>query len=49
MREGATMVTRESIDSVARILAEAARPARFVLFGSDALGDARGVRISVFW
>ena len=41
MMEGATMVTRESIDSVVRILAEAARQARTALFGSDARGDAR--------
>jgi uncharacterized protein len=35
------MVTRETIDAVVRILAEAARPARIVLFGSYARGDAR--------
>ena len=37
----AHMVTREQIDAAVRILAEAARPARIVLFGSHARGDAR--------
>src|SRR5271166_592762 len=37
----ADMVTRETIDAAVRILAEAARPARIVLFGSHARGDAR--------
>jgi predicted nucleotidyltransferase len=35
------MVTREQIDAAVQILAEAARPARIVLFGSHARGDAR--------
>ncbi len=35
------MVTQETIESVVRILAEAAQPARIVLFGSYARGDAR--------
>jgi uncharacterized protein len=35
------MVTREQIDAAVRILADAARPARIVLFGSYARGDAR--------
>ena len=35
------MVTHEQIDAAVRILAEAARPARIVLFGSHARGDAR--------
>jgi predicted nucleotidyltransferase len=34
------MVTREQIDAAVRILAEAARPARIILFGSHARGDA---------
>jgi predicted nucleotidyltransferase len=34
------MVTREKIDAAVRILAEAASPARIVLFGSHARGDA---------
>jgi predicted nucleotidyltransferase len=34
------MVTQETIDAAVRILAEAARPARIVLFGSYARGDA---------
>jgi predicted nucleotidyltransferase len=37
----AAMVTRERIDDAVRILAEAAHPARIVLFGSHARGDAR--------
>src|SRR5271166_7077119 len=37
----ADMVKRETIDAAVRILAEAARPARIVLFGSHARGDAR--------
>src|SRR5437588_10680330 len=35
------MVTRETIGAAVRILAEAARPARIVLFGSYARGNAR--------
>jgi predicted nucleotidyltransferase len=35
------MVTREQIDAAVGILAEAARPARIILFGSHARGDAR--------
>ncbi len=35
------MVTREEIDAAVRILAETARPARIILFGSHARGDAR--------
>jgi uncharacterized protein len=35
------MVTRDQIDAAVRILAEAARPQRIVLFGSCARGDAR--------
>src|SRR5262249_5704548 len=35
------MVTREQIDAAVRILAEAARPTRIILFGSHARGDAR--------
>lgn len=35
------MVTREKIEAAVRILSEAARPARIVLFGSYARGDAR--------
>jgi predicted nucleotidyltransferase len=34
------MVTRDKIDAAVRILAEAANPARIVLFGSHARGDA---------
>src|SRR2546421_262071 len=37
----AHMVKRETIAAAVRILAEAARPARIVLFGSHARGDAR--------
>jgi predicted nucleotidyltransferase len=35
------MVTRPEIDEAVRILAQAAAPARIVLFGSHARGDAR--------
>jgi predicted nucleotidyltransferase len=35
------MVTREKIDAAVRILADAAKPARIILFGSHARGDAR--------
>jgi len=35
------MVTREKIDAAVRILADATHPARIVLFGSHARGDAR--------
>jgi predicted nucleotidyltransferase len=35
------MVTREQIDAAVRILAGAASPARIILFGSYARGDAR--------
>lgn len=35
------MVTRDKIDAAVRILVEAARPARVLLFGSYARGDAR--------
>lgn len=35
------MVSRETIEAAVRLLAEAARPARIVLFGSYARGDAR--------
>jgi predicted nucleotidyltransferase len=35
------MLKRETIDAVVRILADAAPPARIVLFGSYARGDAR--------
>jgi len=35
------MVTGEKLQAAIRILAEAARPARIVLFGSYARGDAR--------
>lgn len=34
------MVTREKIEAAVRILSEAAHPARIVLFGSYARGDA---------
>lgn len=34
------MVTREKIDAAVRILAEAAAPARIILFGSHGRGDA---------
>src|SRR5437763_16438065 len=37
----ADMVTPEKIDAAVRILAEAARPARIILFGSHARGNAR--------
>jgi CRISPR-associated protein (TIGR02710 family) len=37
----AQAVPREKIDAAIRILAEAARPARIILFGSYARGDAR--------
>jgi predicted nucleotidyltransferase len=37
---GIEMVTRDKIDAAVRILAEAANPARIVLFGSHARGDA---------
>lgn len=35
------MVTREKIEAAIRILAEATHPARILLFGSYARGDAR--------
>lgn len=35
------MVTSEKLEAAIRILSEAARPARIVLFGSYARGDAR--------
>ena len=35
------MVTREKIDAAIRLLAQAADPARILLFGSYARGDAR--------
>jgi uncharacterized protein len=35
------MVSRDQIDAAVRILADAARPERIVLFGSHARGDAR--------
>jgi predicted nucleotidyltransferase len=35
------MVTQHQIDAAVRILADAARPVRIVLFGSHARGDAR--------
>jgi predicted nucleotidyltransferase len=35
------MVTPEQIDAAVRILADAASPARIILFGSHARGDAR--------
>jgi predicted nucleotidyltransferase len=35
------MVTHEQIDAAVRLLAEAAPPARIILFGSHARGDAR--------
>jgi predicted nucleotidyltransferase len=35
------MVTHEQIDTAVRLLAEAAQPARIILFGSHARGDAR--------
>jgi predicted nucleotidyltransferase len=34
------MVTREQIDAAVRLLAEAAKPVRIILFGSHARGDA---------
>jgi uncharacterized protein len=35
------MVTGEQIDAAVRILADAAKPVRIILFGSHARGDAR--------
>ena len=35
------MITREIIDRAVRILAEAAKPTRIIVFGSYARGDAR--------
>jgi predicted nucleotidyltransferase len=35
------MVTHEQIDAAVRLLAEAAQPARIILFDSHARGDAR--------
>jgi uncharacterized protein len=35
------MVTPEQINAAIRVLAEAARPVRIILFGSHARGDAR--------
>jgi predicted nucleotidyltransferase len=36
----AAMISREKIDAAVRILADAAKPARIVIFGSYARGDA---------
>ena len=43
------MITREIIDRAVRILAEAAKPTRIMVFGSYARGDAREDSDSIFW